>query len=198
MPWGSFFNPGKDAERAVRWIQDKVGTDIIIGPIERQRSIYLTTGRLPERITIERAIVMAGAIVGDAAFCLIKLPVRHRARICEQILSKDHQILDIDDAVAERCRANVTQRVVLTPVVNHDAHVCGVDNSVAVKVNDWNDRRLPQAPHPVPPGARGIKVEAKTIARDAHVSVPIRTVDVRPEIDRGAPVIVYCLPRAKP
>ncbi|MHC4542400.1 MAG: site-specific integrase [Planctomycetota bacterium] len=57
---------------------------------------------------------------------------------------------NIDDTVTPGHRANVTQGVIFSPVVHHDAQVGRVNNSVAVKVNNRNDGRLPNIVHELP------------------------------------------------
>jgi hypothetical protein len=59
------------------------------------------------------------------------------------MLRKHDQVLDIDDAISEGCRADVTQGVVFAPVVNHYAHIRRVNNSIAIEVNDRKDWGLP-------------------------------------------------------
>jgi hypothetical protein len=55
------------------------------------------------------------------------------------MLSKDYQVLDIYYAITPGHRANITQGLIRAPVVNHYAHVCTVNNSVTVEVNDWQN-----------------------------------------------------------
>ncbi len=82
-------------------------------------------------------MIVADAVISDVPLCLVQLPVCNKfdwENLLEQMLSKDNQVLDINDAVAERCRANITQGIVLAPVVNHYAHIVSIYNSVAIKV----------------------------------------------------------------
>ena len=55
------------------------------------------------------------------------------------MFSQDDQVLDIDDAISPRHRANIIEWLVCVLVVNHHAHIYTIHNSVAVKVNDESD-----------------------------------------------------------
>jgi hypothetical protein len=66
------------------------------------------------------------------------------------MFSQDDQVLDIYYAITPRHWADVAQRLTRAPIVNHDAHVAGIDNSVPVKVNDWDDWCLPYIPATIP------------------------------------------------
>ena len=59
------------------------------------------------------------------------------------MLSKDNEILDIDDAVTPGHWANIAQRLVCAPVVHHEAQVSGVDHTIAIEVDDGDNRCLP-------------------------------------------------------
>jgi hypothetical protein len=61
-------------------------------------------------------------------------------------IRKDDQVLDIYYAVTPGHRANITQWLARAPVVNHDAHINGVNDFIAVEVNDGDDWRLPYIP----------------------------------------------------
>ena len=54
----------------------------------------------------------------------------------EQMLGKNDQVLNIDDAIAPGHGAYVTQGVIRAPVIDHDDHIGSIDNAVGVKVND--------------------------------------------------------------
>ncbi len=88
------------------------------------------------------AIEFAGAVRSYVAFYLVQCPVCEQSRVVhflKQMLSKDNQVLDIDYAISPGHRADVTQGIVFTPVVNHNAHVGRIDNAITVEVNDWAD-----------------------------------------------------------
>ncbi len=63
----------------------------------------------------------------------------NRCSFLEQMLGKDYQVLDIDNAIAERHRANITEWFICAPVINHNTYIRGIDNVIAVKVNHWLD-----------------------------------------------------------
>ena len=79
------------------------------------------------------------------------------------MLSEDDEVLDIDDAVAPRHRADVTQRIVCAPVVDHDAHVDGINNPVTVEVDDRLNGGLPQVVSAAATWAVGVEVEGAAI-----------------------------------
>ena len=78
--------------------------------------------------------------------------------VLKQVLRENDQVLDIDYAVTPGHRANIVQWLVRTPIINHYAHIGRVDNSVAVKVNDGDDWRLPYVIATEPAGPPGSKV----------------------------------------
>ena len=49
-----------------------------------------TAGGPPDRLSVKRAVVFTSAVVGYVAFRFIQLPIRHSARIREQMFSKDN------------------------------------------------------------------------------------------------------------
>jgi len=55
------------------------------------------------------------------------------------MLGKNLQVFNIHYAVTPGHRADVTERIIRTPVVNHDDHVGGVNDSVSIKVNNGDD-----------------------------------------------------------
>ena len=71
----------------------------------------------------------------------------------KQVLSKDDKVLDIYDTVSPGHRANVTQWLARTPIVNHNAHVRRIDNSISIKVNNWDYRCLPYIVITLPAGS---------------------------------------------
>jgi len=125
---------------------------------------FLLASELAVRKGATTAAIIIGAVLGNIAFCLVKLPVCQSARVCEQMLSKDDEVFDIDDAVTPGHRTNVTQGLVRTPVVNHDAHVGGIDNSVIVEVDDGDDWRLIYILAPFSAGTGRYKVEGETVS----------------------------------
>lgn len=59
------------------------------------------------------------------------------------MLSQNDQVLDIDDPVTPRHGTDITQRIILAPMIYHDAHVGRVNNSIAIEVHNGNDWHLP-------------------------------------------------------
>ena len=65
------------------------------------------------------------------------------------MLGKNDKVLYINNTITPGHRANVTQRLIRAPIINHDAHVSGVNNSVAVEIEDrHNGDFLPALPAP--------------------------------------------------
>ena len=107
------------------------------------------------------------------------------------MFGQNDQILNIDYSIAPGHRADIARRLICAPVVNYDAHVCGVDDSVAVEIDDRINRYMPQVPR------AGIvsevaEVQCPAISRDAWILLTARSVDGRPEINRLAPRIIDC------
>ena len=55
------------------------------------------------------------------------------------MFSKDNQVLNIDNAITPGHRTYVTQWLICTPIINNDTHIRGIDNFVAVEVNNRDD-----------------------------------------------------------
>jgi len=101
-------DPGQHAERSIRWIELQAANHIGIQPVEFQRTIYLSTDRPPERIANNGIVDASDALVDEFALSFVHLPVRNLLGLLEQTLRKNSRVLDTDDPVAEKCRANIT------------------------------------------------------------------------------------------
>ncbi len=101
----------------------------------------------------------------------------NRWKFLKQVLCKDNQVLDIYYAVAPGHWADVAKWFVCAPVVNDDAHVGSIYDSVAVKVNGGDDRHLPKIASAKATGPFGIEVEDRTIIGNLRIGFLKPTVD---------------------
>ena len=52
------------------------------------------------------------------------------------MLGQNLQVLGIDYTIAPWVQADVAERTIRVPVLNHSAHVCNIDNAVGVEVTN--------------------------------------------------------------
>ena len=133
------FNPGKDAECPIRRVQGKAGLDVIINPIEQKRTSCFAAGRLPGWVAVDRTAIVTHAVFSYTAFLLIQFPICSkidRQNFLQPIVRQNSQILNIDPAVANRCRADIHRPFILVPVFCKSGEVCHIDYFVAVEVGN--------------------------------------------------------------
>jgi hypothetical protein len=134
-------DPGKDTQGTVRWIKDCIGGSKG-HPREFQGAGHDSAFGVPDGRVYHGRVVGARAVVRDHARSFVQRPMCHQRCILyrlSNVLGQNNQVLQTNGTVAPGHRADIAQRFVRTPTVNHDTEVCTVDNSVPVKINDWAD-----------------------------------------------------------
>ena len=119
------------------------------GPWSRDRDPEwddYAAGGLPERTAHHDLIVSADTVAGRLARVLIQLPMCEKRRISFfrfHVLCQNEQILKVYDAVAQRGRADITQGVAFAPVVSQNRNIFHINETVAVKIDDGQNRCFP-------------------------------------------------------
>jgi len=153
LPGGAAFDPGEHTEGTLFGTEDEIGHSEG-RPVELQRPVDDTVGRLPDGRTRQCSIVAAGTVVSGHALGLVQPPMGEQSGVGDLLAPIGHQglqIYGIYDAIAEEGRGNIKQRIVLAPVFNEKYEVIYVDFPVAGEVTcdrhadladaDWNEVR---------------------------------------------------------